>query len=308
MKSAVITGGDGFIGSHLTKYLVQAGYEVFDIVIPSSPIKYRIENLEHVHIIEGDLNNYESFIKDLPDCPSAFFHFAWDGVSPEFRNDFSYQNKNIELSLNTVQLASKLKAEKFIFPGSTMEYVYYGKPLDKNAVPSPLNAYGVAKISARYACSIRCDELKVPFIYTVITGVYSEDRNDNNVIYYTISKLLHNERPSLTKLEQLWDYIHIDDVVYALKLIAEKGEPGSFYSLGHGDNWKLSNYIEIIHKLIDPNIPLGIGDLPYSNDKLPCSCVNLQPLYEDTGYIPKVSFEEGIERVINEVKKREFGA
>ena len=217
------------------------------------------------------------------------------------------QLQNVEMSANVVRLAAETGADRIICPGSTMEYIYYGKPLNENAIPSPLNAYGAAKIAARYACAVLSTELNLPFIYTVISGIYSEDRNDNNVIYYTISKLLHGERPSLTKLEQLWDYVHIDDVVYGLRLIAEQGKPGAFYALGHGDNWPLSNYIFKIRDVIDPNLPLGIGDIPYTNNEMPCSCVDLGPIYEDTGFVPQVSFEEGIKRVISEVRKREFG-
>lgn len=307
MKTVVMTGGDGFIGTHATRYFASRGYEVYDIVIPESKTKDRVKGLSNVHVVEGSMDNITDLLPLLPENPIAFFHFAWAGVTPDRRSDFVYQMQNIELSTNAVRLAAAIHADKFIFPGSTMEYVYYGKPLDKNAVPSPPNAYGVAKISARYACSILCKELQIPYIYTVISGIYSEDRNDNNVIYYTISKLIHNERPSLTKLEQLWDYVHIDDVVYGLRLLAEKGKPDAFYALGHGDNWPLSNYIYKIRDIINPVLPLGIGDIPYANSQLPCSCVNLQPIYEDTGYKPRIPFEEGISRVISEVRKREIG-
>lgn len=307
MNSIVITGGDGFIGIHLTKYLIKLGYEVFAIVLPESKSKKKVDGLQNVHVIEGKINKFKDMISSLPNSPLAFFHFAWAGVTPDQRNDFVYQMQNIELSTNAVRLAAAIKAEKFIFPGSTMEYIYYGKPLNKNAIPSPLNAYGVAKISARYACSVLCKDLEVPFIYTVISSIYSEDRNDNNVIYYTISKLLHRERPSLTKLEQLWDYIHIDDVVYGLELIAKKGKANAFYALGHGDNWPLFNYIYKIRELIDPNLPLGIGDLPYVRDgEMPCSCVDLEIIHKHTGFKPKISFEDGVSRMIEKVKKREF--
>lgn len=307
MKSVVISGGDGFVGTHLTKYLIENGYEVFTIVVPQSRTKNRLSGLSHVHVIESEMNQYKEILSVLPQQPIAFFHFAWAGVAADQRNDFSYQMQNIELSTSAVRLAAAIGAGKFIFPGSTMEYVYYGKPLDKNAIPSPQNAYGVAKISARYACLILCKDLNVPFIYTVISGIYSEDRNDNNVIYYTIAKLLHGEKPSLTRLEQLWDYVHIDDVVYGLQLVAEHGKANSFYALGHGDNWPLANYIYKIRDIIDPNAELGIGDIPYTNSEMPCSCVNLKPIYDDTGYVPRVKFEEGISRVISAVRKREFG-
>ena len=304
MRSVVITGGDGFIGSHLTKHLIEHGYEVWDIVVKGSHRRHRIDGLEHVHVVEADINHFQEVVACLPQEPVAFFHFAWAGVTPDQRSDFVFQMQNIELSTNAVRLAVAVRSKKFIFPGSTMEYVYYGKPIDKDAIPSPPNAYGVAKISARYACQILCKELNIDFLYAVISGIYSEDRNDNNVIYYTIDKLLHREKPSLTKLEQLWDYVHIDDVVYGLQLVAEEGKKNAFYAIGHGDNWPLSNYIYQIRDAIDPNLPLGIGDVPYSNNEMPCSCVNLQPIFEDTGFIPRIPFNEGIKRVISEVRKK----
>ena len=305
MKSVVMTGGGGFIGSHLATYLTGLGYDVFAVITPGSHSRERLAGLDRVHIVEGELSEYKTLIPALPEYPLAFFHFAWTGVRPECRNDFSVQMQNVELSVNAVKLASAIKAQKFVFPGSTMEYVYYGKPLDQNAVPSPLNAYGVAKISARYACSVLCREMDLAFVYVVISSIYSEDRNDNNVIYYTISRLLRREKPSLTRLEQLWDYIHIDDVTRGLLLIAEKGRDQAFYALGHGDNWPLSNYIIVIRDLIDPSLPLGVGEVPYVGSRLPCSCVNLTPLYEDTGFVPEISFEDGIARVINIMKQRE---
>lgn len=307
MKSIVISGGDGFIGSHLSQHLSTYGYDIYAIVFPGSECKERLKNMPNVHMVEGEMQDYRKLACSLPEKPLAFFHFAWAGVTPDLRNDFDYQMHNIELSTNAVRLASEIKAQKFIFPGSTMEYLYYGKPIDKDAIPSPSNAYAVAKISARYACSVLCKELRMSFVYTVISGIYSEDRNDNNVIYYTIDELLNNRKPSLTKLEQLWDYVHIDDVVRGLRLIAEKGKADAFYALGHGDNWPLSKYIYIIRDTINPDLPLGIGDIPYTNsDIMPCSCVNLEPIFQDTGYIPRISFDEGIARAISEIRKRKI--
>ena len=70
------------------------------------------------------------------------------------------------------------------------------------------------------------------------------------------------------------------------------------YAIGHGDNWALSNYIKIISKKIDSSLPLGIGDVPYSSDELPMSCVDLTDIKNDTGFEPKVSFEDGVTRMI----------
>lgn len=104
-------------------------------------------------------------------------------------------------------------------------------------------------------------------------------------------------------MEQLWDFVSIEDVVDALFLIGEKGERNAFYTIGHGDNQPLYQYIEMIHKYINPKLPIGIGDIPYESDILPSSCVDLSSVYKDTGFIPKIDFETGIKKVINRMKR-----
>lgn len=304
MEQVVITGGDGFIGSHLVKYFSAHGFQVYAITIPDSPTLDRIQGLDNVLIVQRDFYDTQALMAELPQEPKALIHLAWTGVSPESRNSLNCQKSNIDLALQAVRLAAVLHAERFVLPGSTMEYSYCGQIINEKACPSPQNAYGAVKISTRYLCAAACEELGVPYIYTVISGIYAADRQDNNVIYYTISQLLNGRKPALTALEQLWDYVHIDDVSRAFYLIATKGMGGSFYAIGHGDNWPLSNYICQIRDIIDPMLPLGIGEIPYKGKCLPSACVDLTKLTLDTGFIPQIPFEIGIREVIKQMKEK----
>lgn len=302
MKHVVITGADGFIGSHLVKYFSSRGWLVYAVVSSLSCTTQRIQGLDNVSVIADDLEHTTQIAQHIPQFPQAFFHLAWAGVSPEERASTDLQVKNIPLALQAVHLAHLLQAKRFIFPGSTMEYSYCGSIINASARPSPQNAYGAAKISGRYLCESLCRELGVPYIYVVITGIYGADRLDNNVITYTIRSLLERKKPRYTKLEQMWDYIHIDDLVEALVCIAQKGRAGAFYSIGHGDNWPLRTYIETIRDLIDPSLPMGIGEIPYSGDQIPSSCMDLTALEKDTGFSPRISFEDGIKEVIANIR------
>lgn len=302
--SVIISGGDGFIGSHMAKYLASVGYNVFAIVVPNNPNTKSIQNIQGVTIIEGDLFNTNSFINALPYNPIAFFHFAWIGVAPEQRKNMEVQKKNIDLTINAVMLANSIHAQKFIFPGSTFEYSYSGAVINRYACPSPQDAYGATKISAKYYSQILCEENGIDYIYCVISGIYSEDRIDNNVITYTIKSLLQGKKPALTKLEQKWDYVYIDDVIEAFECIIRKGKSNAFYVIGHGDNCPLSDYIYTIRDLIDKDLPLGIGEISYQNDIIPMSCVDLTELKEDTGFEPKVPFKIGIVNVIDKIKEK----
>lgn len=303
METVVITGGDGFIGSHLARYFAENGLRVYALTIPESPVVERIQNIQNVTVIQRNLNETDALLKELPRAPIAFIHLAWSGVSPENRNSIDIQLGNVSLCLEAAKLAAKLEAQRFILPGSTMEYAYCGQEISEKACPSPQNAYGAAKISARYLCEALCEELRLSYIYVVITGIYAADRKDSNVIYYTISELLQGRKPSLTALEQRWDYVHIDDVTRAFFLIATQGKAGGFYGIGHGDNWPLINYITRVRDIIDPSLPLGIGEVPYKDSRLPSSCVDMTSLKKDTGFIPKIPFEIGIKEVIRNVKE-----
>lgn len=303
METVVITGGDGFIGSHLARCFAEKGLRVYALTIPGSPTVDRIQSIHNVTIIQRNLDEADVLLNALPKSPVAFIHLAWAGVSPEQRNSVMAQSQNIGLCLQAVRLAAQLQAQRFILPGSTMEYSYCGQEINGQACPSPQNAYGATKISARYLCEALCEELKLPYIYVVITGVYAADRRDNNVIYYTISELLQGRKPSLTALEQRWDYIHIDDVTQAFYLIATQGKAGAFYGIGHGDNWPLSNYIVQIRDAIDPSLPLGIGEVPYKDARLPSSCVDVTSLKKDTGFVAEIPFEVGIKKVIEAMRE-----
>ncbi len=301
MEKVLVTGADGFIGRKLVKKLLEEGKEVLGIVYPGNNVFAKDENPKLI-IKCMDLNQVMNHVREFPNDIDVMYHFAWVGIRPEQRPLFDVQMININITIECMKMASAIGIKKVIFPGSTNEYLYYGKPLNKDARPSPNNAYGAAKVALRYLCSDFADKNNISFIYTIIAGIYSADRKDENVIYYTIDKLLHGEKPILTKLEQLWDYVYIDDVTEALYCIGEKGKKNAVYAIGHGDNWALSNYIQIIHQKINPLLPLGIGDIPYSNDVLPSSCIDLTDITNDTGFVPKIDFDSGIEMVIKQMK------
>lgn len=301
MKTAIVTGADGFIGRHLIGQLCQQGYEVYAFV--HRDVVKQVKVMEHLHYLVCDLTDIFMFKSEVPDDIDIMFHFAWEGVRPAKRNDFTCQLRNIELTLKCLEFAAKKKVRTVLFPGSTNEYLFCGKPINDESVPFPKDAYGSVKIALKYLGQQYARQNGIQFLYVIIAGIYAADRRDNNVIFYVINSLLSRQKPSLTKLDQLWDYVYIDDAIQALVSVGEQGKPDTVYAIGHGDNWPLRNYIEIIRDKIDPSLPLGIGEVAYTGDKLPMSCIDLTNLQRDTGFVPQISFSEGIDRVIKSMKR-----
>lgn len=304
LGDVIITGAAGFVGSHLSTYLSDCGYHVYALALPGERIPAAMLERSDISVVRADLATCDFAELGLPRDAVALFHFAWAGVDPESRGSVLVQQRNIDLTIRAVELARELGAARFVFPGSTMEYSYAGQLINRQTPPTPQDAYGVAKISARYFAELLCRQYGIDFLYTVISGIYAPDRLGSNVITYTIETLLAGKKPSLTKLEQLWDYVHIDDVTFAFRLVMEHGKNGGFYAIGHGDNWPLCTYIYQIRDLIDPALPLGVGDIPYKDEVMPMSCVDLTEIRRDTGYEPTIPFEEGVAAMIEAVRQR----
>jgi len=302
MRRALVTGASGFIGVALIRKLVAEAIEVTALV--RNPSSFPADLKDAVRIIEGDACDIQSLTESIGSEIDVFYHFAWHGVSPELRNDFDVQLSNVAMSAECVKAAAALGIPKFVFLGSSMEYMYDGRPINEDSVPSSSNFYGTAKIAAHYMCAELARQFGIGFIYAVATSVYGVGREDNNVIFYVMDKLLKKEKPSVTKLEQRWDYIHINDLSEALYAIGQKGKAGAFYSLGYGANQPLATYLEIVRDLIDPALPLGIGEVPYAQGRIPSSCMDPTSLQQDTGFTPRISFRDGIPEVIDFYKQK----
>ena len=302
MDTVVISGADGFIGSNLIKCLLHDHINVWAIIIPNSPLRHRIEGLPGVHIVECPLEQLHEHRDAFPLHADAFYHLAWQGVSPEDRNDLELQVGNISLSMACVQFAASLGVDCFILPGSTTEYMYNLAPINQDAVPSVSNAYGAAKLAVRFLCEQQAAQVGVGFIYAVVTSIYSAMRKDKNVIFYAIDELLEGRKPSLSSLQQEWNFIHIDDLCRAFLLIGDKGKPGRFYAVGGGENQPLYQFIYQIRDLINPSLPLGIGEVKSDLQRMTGSRIDLTALQKDTGFAPRISFSDGIRHVIKQVQ------
>ena len=304
MATYVITGADGFIGRHVTRYLSGARHSVTALVMPKSPIRGTIDGLPGVQVVECDLLHLDAVRSQVPVAPDVVLHLAWAGVSADDRDDLSIQRVNEDLSLAVVRFASEIHASRFVLPGSTMEYSLGEKVISgADDVPTPQNAYGAVKVATRFLCEALARKLGLHFNYVIFSSVYGPDRRDGNVIYYVIRALLRGESPKLTKMEQLWDFIHIDDLVRALAAVCEKGVNGRTYPIGYGGRVRLAEYIQEIHRLIDPSIELGIGVRPYDYGRRPHSCVDTTALAQDTGFMPRISFSDGIKDVIRQIRE-----
>lgn len=182
--------------------------------------------------------------------------------------------------------------------------LYYIVLISESTPPTLYNCYGSVKVSTRYIGAQLRRDLGISFNHAVITSIYGAGREDNNVIYYCIDKLLHGETPKLSARVQKWDFVHIEDATNALRLIGESGAGGATYIIGTGENKPLKEYVEIILKLIGNGTSVEFGAIPYKNGVITNSDVDITALINDTAYSPHYTFERGISEVINYYREK----
>lgn len=301
MKTVIITGATGTIGMALIDKCIEQGTEVIALVNPASNRLDRIPDNRLVRIVKCGLDDFSYADADLLGIKTgidAMFHLAWGGTFGDARNDKALQEQNAAYAIDAVRLAHRLGCDVFVGAGSQAEYGRVSGKLSADTPCDPENEYGRAKLKASQETRKLCGELGMRHIWPRILSIYGPYDGEKTMVMSLIKTLLEGRRPALTKGEQMWDYLYSEDAATALMLLAEKGAGGRIYPIGSGIARPLKEYIEIIRDEIDPQLPLGFGEVPYSPKQVMHLCADISELKEDTGFEPSVSFEEGARRTI----------
>lgn len=302
MNKVIVTGANGFIGSHLCLHLANQGCQVIALVAKGFPYDFLL-NQDGITCIEFTLDDLSSLNGDpIFEGSKIIYHLAWSGVSTTFKNETMTQVQNILYGIKVMEFANDNSIRRVIIPGSASEFACGKEIINGHNEPAPSDLYSASKVATRIVCQTYARQHNIEFIWAAITSIYGPGRNDNNLISYAIKTLLKGEKPSFTGLEQQWDYLYIDDLMSALQAIGEKGRNGKIYPIGSGEHRQMAEYVKILRDKIDPTLPLGIGDMPYKNQTIDNQILDISELITDTGFTPKYSFEKGIDLTIKYFK------
>lgn len=304
MKTALVTGANGFIGHRLIKELSINGIKIIAVVrnIEKADI---IKNIENVDIIEAEFEDYLDLDKKIKCKIDVFYHLAWDGVFGEPFKDYKLQLNNVKYACDAICGAIKLNCSKFVLVGTVNE-LEVKKYIDMDECsPRYTCIYGMSKLTAEMICKTIAYNKGIEFNSVMLAMVYGEGDKSNMLPKVLIRSFLKKERPKLVEGNYLYDWIYIDDVAKGLIAVGDRGKNLRSYYLGHSD---LTTFKEIIKKVRDilcPELDLIFGEYPDSS-LIDYSRIEIKKLEKDTGFIPLSDFKESILKTAEWIKQNDF--
>lgn len=305
IKNAIVTGPTGAIGAALCEKLLSEGIHVYAVCRPGSARVADLPENSNLDIIYCDAKDILTLTDRISCRQDAFFHLAWAHTLGAGRNNMTAQTENILYTLYAVQCAAKLGCQVFVGAGSQAEYGRVDGPLSPATPCNPENGYGMAKLCAGQMSRIEAEKLGIAHVWSRVLSVYGPHECSSTMTSFLAKTLMRGEKPSLTAGEQMWDYLYSSDAAEAFYQMAVSGRDGAVYPLGSGESRPLKEYINIVRDLIDPALPLGLGEIPYGKLQVMHLEADMDPIKADTGFEVHTDFTTGMKNTIDWIKSRE---
>jgi UDP-glucuronate 4-epimerase len=309
MKRALITGGAGFIGSHVVDLLLGEGWEVtvvdnFDPFYDPQIKRQNIaRHLSHPNyrLVEVDIRDLEALRKYLAGEYDVIVHLAAKaGVRSSVLDPVSYYEVNVRGTLNLLELAKEWGVRQFVFASSSS--VYGANPnlpwREDDPLLLPVSPYGATKLAGEVLGRVYSRLYGIRFIALRIFTAYGPRQRPDLAIHKFARLMLEGKPvPIYGDGSACRDYTYIDDLVLGIRAAMDyEGAPFEVFNLGSGRPITVLEVVRSLEKVLGikariEHLPLPAGDVPYT-------CANVERAARLLGYIPKTPFGEGLIRFV----------
>ncbi len=309
MKKVVVTGGAGFIGSHLTEELAVQGYAVVVLDDFSTASDENITSLrqkENVELAQGSITELPRLQKLFKGVDYVFHQAAMARVPRSIEDPLTVNQVNITGTLNVLLAARDNGVKKVMFAASSSVYGDTSVlPQHEDTIPNPLSPYALTKLAGEYYCTIFRQIYGLATVGLRYFNVYGPGQSPHSqyamVIPAFIDRVAHNLPPVIHgDGEQSRDFTFIQDVVHANILAAESTAEG-IYNIGSGRSITINQLAEKITKLMQKDLkPIHekgrLGDVKHALADIAKA--------KSFGYEPEWSLENGLKETITDMGRK----
>lgn len=295
MRTAVITGSSGFIGTALTKALLQRGYIVYGIGTSKKRLD-QFQQEKHFYPIIASFDQYKEIDQIVPPGIDVFFHLANKG---ELRGndllDVALQIENISGACKACEMAILLKSKRFVFVSSSYQYM---RNIKSNQFD---NIYGRAKLAAEQLCGALLANSNTKFYIAVLSNTFGVGDYSSKAVNTMLKKLLNKEDLNLISGTRKNDWVYIDDTVEGLIALGEKANKQGKYYIGHLNIPIFKNIIIEMRDIISPNSNLYFGKYEETS-YVDYSELDARVLKKETGFECHCDFRKSILQTVDFIK------
>ncbi len=301
LKTALVTGANGFVGHHLVRLLSENGYRIYAVIRNEQENISNIKGIENVEIVYCDMEEIEKLAEKIEDRDIAYaYHLAWAGSSGNLRMDYELQLKNTLWTCRLIEVLAQMEIKRIIISGSVTQLMYREYLTEDGISPEMVTCYAVGKISTEYMCKCLCAKYDIDLCWAYISNFYGADDPTKNFINFLIENYSQNVVPTLTPAEQLADFAYVTDIAKGLLYACERGKRNTSYYIGYGSPKPLKEFILKVRDIINPELESGIGKKAFNGMNVDFSKIDVQKLSRDTGYCADITFEEGIRLIFKD--------
>lgn len=300
-KKILVTGGGGFIPSHLVRRLVNEGNEVAITAKYNSVIdNIRLTDVwDEIHVIEADLRNSDALLQVAQYQPDVIYHLAaYNHVGDSFFNISEALDSNSKGSANLLRAYDKF--DRFIYMSTSEVYGYQESvPFIETMTPSPISPYSIGKYSGELFADMMMNHFGLPITILRPFNTFGPYQSVKAIIPELIIRCLRGLPIRLTEGVQTREFNYVNNIVDALVLAGEKEEAiGNVINVGAGEEISIRELLIRIHELTNSSSDLQIGALPYRPTEIWRMRADNSRALSCLGWQPVVSLEDGLRHTI----------
>jgi UDP-glucose 4-epimerase len=304
MKS-IVTGGCGFIGSHIVDRLLKEGHEV--IVIDNCSTG-RLENLVHhkdekkLQIVEIDICNYEKISPLFKGADWVFHMAALADIVPSIQNPAAYFHANVDGTFSVLQAAKAANVKKFMYTASSSCYgIPDCFPTDEAAAIRPEYPYALTKRMGEELALHWAKVYKLPVVSLCLFNVYGP-RSRTSGTYGAVfgvflgQKLAGKPYTIVGDGEQTRDFTYVTDIVDAFMTAAKSDVVGERFNVGSEYTYSVNRLVELLG-----GTNSAVVHIPKRPGEPACTWADTKKITKMLGWHPKVTLEVGVQHILGNI-------
>lgn len=301
MKTALVTGGAGFIGSHLAEALLQEGHKVRVLDDFSSGSEKNLKGLD-VEVVQGDVCDPDVITKVLRDVDWVFHQAALISVPASMKDPAETYEVNVMGSIGILQAARERGVERVVVASSAAVYGETTGRVDERTTPKPQSPYATSKLAMEQAALMFARSYRLPAVALRYFNVYgprqSVDSPYSAAIPIFIQRMLDGQPPEIHgDGKQTRDFVYVEDVTQANLLAAETDDAiGEVFNIGGGGSISILDLVQILQKLIPKSPPSEYGPARWGDIRF--SEADTERARQALGYRPEIDVEQGLQRTV----------